>query len=135
MIDLGRTRYRPSQQLRDAVVASHLTCVVRGCDRPVADCEIDHRHERRDGGGTDLANLEPLCVFHHILKTKRLLGGPDGEEAYLLATRPLEEGEYDTFGERWKEFLAKPAGSVLFLLSLLQKEHPDATPETARTSP
>ncbi|MBV9484666.1 MAG: DUF222 domain-containing protein, partial [Frankiaceae bacterium] len=86
-IDLGRTRYRPSQALRDAVVAFKPTCIMPSCDRPARNCQIDHRHERRDGGRTDLDNLDPLCVFHHNLKTKRLFKvdhNPDG--SYTVRT-------------------------------------------------
>ena len=79
--------------------------------------------------------LEDLIRAHVVrdaLKSKRALGGAEGDEAYRTATQPLEDGEYDTFGERWKALLSKPAGSLLFLLSLLQKNHPDATIEDAR---
>lgn len=66
-------------RLRRSVQERDRTCVVPGCDAR-HHLQIDHRLPREDGGPTELANLNLLCIWHHYLKTHRgyvLGGGPE----------------------------------------------------------
>jgi hypothetical protein len=84
-LDLGLTSYRPSAALQRLIEATYPTCTMPGCSRPSIQCEIDHRHERHEGGGTDRCNLKPLCKMHHQMKTKgrwRVDANPDGSETW-----------------------------------------------------
>jgi hypothetical protein len=83
--DLGRTSYRPSQALRDLILANHPTCATPGCRCRGELTEIDHIDGWADGGATNLANLQPLCRRHHQEKTRGDLTAqalPDGRVAY-----------------------------------------------------
>ncbi|OBH28970.1 hypothetical protein A5692_22125 [Mycobacterium sp. E342] len=62
-------RYTPSARLADFVRCRDLTCRAPGCDRPAADCDIDHTVPYSDGGATHPSNLKCLCRQHHLLKT------------------------------------------------------------------
>ncbi|MEO9223566.1 MAG: hypothetical protein ABI276_01090, partial [Acidimicrobiales bacterium] len=53
-------------------------CTVTGCTCP--RIELDHRHEYHNGGPTTLNNADPLCRYHHNLKTHHgwaLINGTD----------------------------------------------------------
>ncbi len=54
--------------LRRHVEMRDRTCVFPGCRRPARKAEQDHTVDRRLGGPTVAANLEPLCDRHHLLK-------------------------------------------------------------------
>lgn len=73
VIDLAEllvsTGYRPSDRLRDQVVAINPTCVFPHCDRAADDLDLDHIREHASGGPTDSRNLAPLCRRHHRAKT------------------------------------------------------------------
>lgn len=68
VLDVGRRRYRPPAALADQVAARDQTCVFPGCMQPASECQLDHTVAWEDGGGTDAANLAPLCPHHHRLK-------------------------------------------------------------------
>ncbi len=75
------------------------------------------------------ARLEELIRAHVVrdaIKTKRAVGGAEGQEAYDHTDRQLKAGHYYTFARGWSEILQSPVGAVLYLLSLLQEHHPDA---------
>jgi hypothetical protein len=80
-------RYIPSAKLADFVRSRDLTCRAPGCDRPAADCDLDHTVAYHSGGWTHASNLKVLCRKHHLLKT---FGGwrdkqlPDGTVIWLL---------------------------------------------------
>jgi Domain of unknown function (DUF222) len=87
LLDLGHTRYRPSEALARFVKTRDRTCVFPTCNRPAARCDNDHsrRYNPADpaGGGTDRANLRPTCTGHHQLKHKT---------GWTLRTNPLTGG-------------------------------------------
>lgn len=88
MIDLGRTRYRPSPMLRRIVDSLHRTCRFPGCSRRAIACDCDHATAFNAGGETKTSNLHPLCRMHHNLKTNRLWTvelNPDGTESWTSA--------------------------------------------------
>jgi hypothetical protein len=69
----GARAYRPSQATRDITTTLATTCRFPSCRQPAWRCDLDHRdpfdHQHPDdGGGTDPANLDPLCRAHHWLK-------------------------------------------------------------------
>ncbi len=64
-LDLGRESRLFTEAQRLAVGLQHQTCAADGCQRPLAWCELHHREPWSHGGGTDLANAEPLCHYHH----------------------------------------------------------------------
>ncbi|TDE97197.1 DUF222 domain-containing protein [Occultella glacieicola] len=81
VLDLGHTRYRPTQELADHIVARDRTCVGPGCSRPASGCDLDHTvawihspegaDEPGDaaGGTTSEDNLGPMCTREHLIKT------------------------------------------------------------------
>ena len=60
--------YLPSAPLRCAVVAAHPTCVGPSCHVPSKECQLDHVIPWPIGR-TEAANLRPLCLRCHLLKT------------------------------------------------------------------
>ncbi len=69
VIDHGRTRYRPTQALRDLVNARDQRCCGPACNRPAATCEFDHTTPFRDPEGkTAYDSTGPACKFHNDIK-------------------------------------------------------------------
>ena len=64
-LDVGRERRLHTKAQRIALSHLHDRCVVVGCDRAFAWCEIHHRDPWSAGGRTDLASAQPLCGYHH----------------------------------------------------------------------
>lgn len=80
------------------------------------------------------SRLEELFRGHVVrdaLMTKRAVGGPDGEEQFAAEMARVRGGHYAFFADGWRELLGTRAGNVLYLLSLLQEHHPDATEQDA----
>lgn len=74
VLDVGHTRYRPTQAMTDHVQARDRLCVRPGCGHRAHDCQLDHTEpydlDRPDHGGrTAVTNLGPLCPWDHQLKT------------------------------------------------------------------
>jgi hypothetical protein len=71
------------------VLARHQHCTYPGCRVPATFCQIHHYTPRARGGPTSLANLGPVCTFHHLIAVHRwgwtLTLHPDGE---VTATSP-----------------------------------------------
>jgi hypothetical protein len=61
--------YAPSKALADFVRCRDLTCRWPGCDRPAADCDLDHTIPYARGGPTHASNLKCYCRTHHLVKT------------------------------------------------------------------
>jgi hypothetical protein len=64
-LDLGRTRRLFSTAQRTALALRDRGCRAHGCDIPARWCEAHHRRPWSEGGRTDLAEGELLCVHHH----------------------------------------------------------------------
>lgn len=76
LLDLGRTRYRPSAALEQHVRARDRTCRRPGCGAAASTCDLDHTrdfHQRPADGGepgaTSHDNLGALCRLDHRLKS------------------------------------------------------------------
>ncbi len=69
VLGVGRQTRIPPGWLRDASQVLHSTCVQPGCRRPARTADLDHGHEWRHGGRTDLPNMAPTCRRHHTSKT------------------------------------------------------------------
>ena len=61
--------YVPSAALADFVRCRDLTCRWPGCDRPAAECDVDHTIPFAAGGLTHASNLKCYCRAHHLVKT------------------------------------------------------------------
>ncbi|WP_343076508.1 HNH endonuclease signature motif containing protein [Jiangella mangrovi] len=89
LLDMGRTRYRPSQALADFITARDRTCRMPGCHRPARGSDIDHIKEFAKGGTTCAANCHTLCETHHLLKHRggwTVTRGPDGTTRWRSPT-------------------------------------------------
>ena len=64
----GTTKRRPDAQLIRGIRARYTACVFPGCRMPSYQCDLDHRHQYSQGGETSVANLAPLCRYHHMTK-------------------------------------------------------------------
>lgn len=62
-------RYAPSKKVADLVRARELCCSFPGCNNRVWHTDLDHSVPHGDGGPTHPRSLNPLCRFHHRLKT------------------------------------------------------------------
>lgn len=74
--------------------------------------------------------LEELIRTHVVrdaLKLRGDIGGEAGEQYWQDARDALAAEHYHTFEKGWFRVLKSNVGNRLFLLSLLQKHHPDAT--------
>jgi hypothetical protein len=66
-LNLGRSTRIANRAQRRALQAVHSTCAIDGCDVPFHRCEIHHVTWWRNGGRTDLSELQPVCDRHHAL--------------------------------------------------------------------
>jgi hypothetical protein len=64
----GHTQRRPTTAEADFVRARDRVCKTRGCRRPAAKCDLDHRVEYAKGGPSHRANLGPNCPRHHPMR-------------------------------------------------------------------
>jgi hypothetical protein len=104
VLDVGRTRYRPTAAISDHVRARDRTCVQPACSAPAASCDLDHTrefHARRGRdpddeplGTTSAENLGPLCHRDHLVKTEggfRLRQRAPGEFVWVTPTGHVYE--------------------------------------------
>lgn len=79
--------------------------------------------------------LEELIRAHVVreeIKTKRALGGDEGDRYWREEVKPLlDSGYYAMFSPGWVSIMKSQAGVGMFLQSLLMKHHPEATLDTA----
>ncbi len=100
LVDYGREKYRPPQDLIDHVTARDRTCRGPHCHRHARRCEVDHVIPFSEGGHTNAANLGPECLREHHLKhdagwhTQRL---PDGTIRWTTPTGRNYDRPPDTF--------------------------------------
>jgi hypothetical protein len=64
-LDLGRSSRLFTEAQRVAGATRHSSCAADGCEVPYAWCELHHRTPWSRDGRTDLADMVPLCGFHH----------------------------------------------------------------------
>jgi len=69
LLDFGREKYIPPQELVDFLLARDRTCRFPGCRRSGELADIDHARSWESGGETNPANLGLLCRRHHRMKT------------------------------------------------------------------
>lgn len=68
VIDIGRTRYRPPNVLREFLRWRDEHCCFPGCRRLPDASEIDHIDDWAKGGGTTRRNTRLLCKRHQMFK-------------------------------------------------------------------
>ncbi|RRD29101.1 HNH endonuclease [Actinomyces bowdenii] len=68
VLDAGRRRYRPAQDLAERVRLRDRSCTHPGCEVPARRCDLDHITPWSAGGVTSMDNLTALCEAHHRLK-------------------------------------------------------------------
>ena len=81
LLDFGREKYTPPQELVDYLLARDRICRFPGCRRTGQSSDIDHANSWESGGETNPANLGLLCRRHHRMKTHggwSLESNPDG---------------------------------------------------------
>lgn len=69
-LDLGATRRRPSQLIRDIVAVRDTECTIPGCHRPAQRCDFDHLGEWQYHRDTSSGNGAPKCEYHHTMKSE-----------------------------------------------------------------
>ena len=100
LLDFGREKYIPPQELVDFLLARDRTCRFPGCRRSGQLADIDHAQSWESGGETDPANLGLLCRRHHRMKTHggwKLESNADGScswesplgKHYFVPARPI----------------------------------------------
>lgn len=100
LLDFGREKYTPPQELVDYLLARDRVCRFPGCRRTGQSSDIDHAHSWDSGGETNPANLGLLCRRHHRLKTHggwSLESNPDGSclwkspkgKSFFVPARPF----------------------------------------------
>jgi hypothetical protein len=100
LLDFGREKYIPPQELVDYLLARDRTCRFPGCGRSGQLADIDHAQSWESGGETNPANLGLLCRRHHRMKTHggwNLTSNPDGsclwrsplDKEFFVPARPI----------------------------------------------
>jgi hypothetical protein len=102
LLDFGREKYTPPQELVDYLLARDRVCRFPGCRRTGQSSDIDHAQSWETGGETNPANLGLLCRRHHRMKTHggwSLESNPDGSclwkspqgKSFFVPSRPFLE--------------------------------------------
>ena len=102
LLDFGREKYTPPQELVDYLLARDRVCRFPGCRRTGQSSDIDHAQSWETGGETNPANLGLLCRRHHRMKTHggwSLESNPDGSclwkspvgKQFFVPARPFLE--------------------------------------------
>jgi hypothetical protein len=102
LLDFGREKYMPPQELIDYLLARDRVCRFPGCRRTGQSSDIDHAQSWETGGETNPANLGLLCRRHHRMKTHggwSLESNPDGSclwkspqgKTFFVPSRPFLE--------------------------------------------
>jgi hypothetical protein len=102
LLDFGREKYTPPQELVDYLLARDRVCRFPGCRRTGQSSDIDHAQSWETGGETNAANLGLLCRRHHRMKTHggwSLESNPDGSclwkspkgKTFFVPSRPFLE--------------------------------------------
>ena len=102
LLDFGREKYTPPQELVDYLLARDRVCRFPGCRRTGQSSDIDHAQSWENGGETNPANLGLLCRRHHRMKTHggwNLESNPDGSclwkspkgKTFFVPSRPFLE--------------------------------------------
>ena len=102
LLDFGREKYSPPQELVDYLLARDRICRFPGCRRAGQSSDIDHAQSWETGGETNPANLGLLCRRHHRMKTHggwSLESNPDGSclwkspkgKTFFVPSRPFLE--------------------------------------------
>ena len=100
LVDYGREKYRPPQDLIDHVTARDRTCRGPHCHRHARRCEVDHVIPFSEGGQTNAGNLGPECPREHHVKhdagwqTERL---PDGTIRWTTPTGRVYDRPPETY--------------------------------------
>jgi hypothetical protein len=100
LLDFGREKYIPPQELVDFLLARDRTCRFPGCGISGQLTDIDHAQSWESGGETNPANLGLLCRRHHRMKTHggwNLTSNPDGscfwrsplDKEFFVPARPF----------------------------------------------
>jgi hypothetical protein len=129
VLDLGRTRYRPTAALAEHVRVRDRRCVAPGCVVPATHADLDHtrpyhapprppglpwRSVEEPLGTTADYNLGPLCRRHHRLKT-------DG--GFVL--RQVRPGAFEWTSPTGHRYLVRPGtGEVVDLTTAGLDEPP-----------
>jgi len=117
MLDMSRTRYRPSAALRRFIEKRDRYCRFPHCRRRAAKCDIDHCEAWSAKKGTTCpGNLHPLCKRHHRLKHRsgwRVVmhadgrtewTGPSGRKTVVPAAEiPRDRPGTDSLGRRSRD--------------------------------
>ena len=102
LLDFGREKYTPPQELIDYLLARDRVCRFPGCRRTGQSSDIDHAQSWETGGETNPANLGLLCRRHHRMKTHggwSIESNPDGSclwkspqgKTFFVPSRPFLE--------------------------------------------
>lgn len=67
-LEIGRTSYRITKAMRQALALRDGKCTFPGCNNNALDNDADHLTAWQDGGTTGISNLAQLCPKHHRLK-------------------------------------------------------------------
>lgn len=62
VLGVGRRMRLARGWLRDAMLARDRVCAEPCCERAAVTCDADHIVSWREGGGTDLSSIQPLCA-------------------------------------------------------------------------
>jgi hypothetical protein len=66
----AEAHYRPSDRLRELIVARDQTCRLPVCRQPAWQSDLDHTVPFDDGGPTCRCNVGPVCRTHHQVKQR-----------------------------------------------------------------
>jgi hypothetical protein len=106
-ITMAVDRYRRSEEMARFLRARDRHCRWPGCRRPLRYCQLDHNHERHEGGATEVCNLAYFCTRHHTMKTET-----------PWRVRQLADGALEFTSPLGRSHVEEPPPRVVFMPSL-----------------
>ncbi|MGH8861177.1 MAG: DUF222 domain-containing protein [Jatrophihabitantaceae bacterium] len=100
LVDYGRTRYRPPQDLTDFVIARDRSTRGLGRMRSARNCHLDHIEGWARGGTTGPANIHALDARSHVLKHDgnwRVERCPDGTTRWTTPRGNVHDKPAETY--------------------------------------
>lgn len=109
LVHLSTHRYRPTESIREHVVAHDRVCRAPGCTVDASAADLDHEVPH-PAGATSTANLSAKHRRHHALKTAGLWTSRGDPRDGSFTWRTLAGRGYVTYPHDYRELTQRPSG-------------------------
>lgn len=116
LVHLSTHRYRPTEAIREHVVAHDRVCRAPGCTVDAAAADLDHEVPH-PAGATSTDNLSAKHRRHHALKTAGLWTSRGDPDDGSITWRTLAGRAHVTYPHDYRELTERPVGDAAIAAS------------------